>query len=132
MVKRSPKMPSPKTSCSPKIKTTRKTNSPSAKPFYPSRDRVQNNMQMALKNMGFTTAHTKRGVKKLWHEIHYRFGHIISNSFLAGKNISKHFSVAHKELTILISKEAIINKAEYSDDYKCACLGCRGVRVGPS
>ena len=34
MVQRNPKMPSPETSCSPKIKTTRKTNSPVAKPFY--------------------------------------------------------------------------------------------------
>lgn len=120
MVKRNPKMPSPRSSCSPKTTTTRKTNSPTAKPFYSSRERPDNNMRMVGKNLGLTTKHSKRAIKLVWKELRDRFARIITHFKKEGKNLHPAFEVVHKEMHHLYSKAETTNKATYSDGFKCA------------
>lgn len=99
---------------------TNKKSSTKPKPFYASRERTQNNMQMTLKNLGATTKHTKREREVLWEELSTRFGVIITHFEKKGKNLHPFFEVVHKETFDLYSDREIINKAVYKAPFKCA------------
>ena len=114
---RNKKMPASKTS-SLKIMTTIRKSSTTPKPYYPSRERPDNNMRMVLKNLGRSTKHSKRAIKLVWKELRDRFGVIITHFKEEGKNLHPTFEVVHKEMHDLYAKEETTNKATYTGQLK--------------